>query len=229
MIRIQQSLQLSGYAQRACLEIDSLLTVMGTQGSSASPVALILERVWQITLMWWCSGLTKYIYIFIFVTTNIGEKMQSWLVSQLRTASNCWNQTGYNEYKKDIVGCDWQGYLTELHVPGEANEEIEENLFLLLSLGRCLYLCNTSGTAENGLSSDAKVVLTVAKHTDIVLGKSWCCTCIRISSYQITSTIPSEDENCSNWFKLGFLRKKSWKHNSLTFWRMSSGNKVYLS
>lgn len=174
-------------------------------------------------ILWKCEWRKTYYY----TQDNIVPCMFAF--QQLRTASNCWNQTGYNEYKKDIVGCDWQGYLTELHVPGEANEEIEENLFLLLSLGRCLYLCNTSGTAENGLSSDAKVVLTVAKHTDIVLGKSWCCTCIRISSYQITSTIPSEDENCSNWFKLGFLRKKSWKHNSLTFWRMSSGNKVYLS
>lgn len=42
------------------LETDRLWAVMGTQGSPVSTVALILERLWQIMLMWWCSALAKY-------------------------------------------------------------------------------------------------------------------------------------------------------------------------
>lgn len=99
----------------------------------------------------------------------------------------------------DIVGCDWRRYLSDLHVPGEANEENEKS-FPLLRLDRCLCLHNTSGTAEDSLGSDVSIVLKIAKHMNAVFRKYWChiCTCRGISSYQFTSNIPSEDENRSS-------------------------------
>lgn len=131
-----------------------------------------------------------------------------------------WGCSGVAKYKKNGYCGMWLAKTSSWSADfGEADEENEEKSFSLLRLGRCLCLCNTSGTAENCLSSDVRARLRITKHTNVVcLVFPSVCACRELSSYLFTS----------NWFKLELLRKEPWKRNSFVFWRMSSDNEVYL-